>query len=171
MGKKATPKKGIKYTFKFRNAGGTHITTLLFEGRNDKGRLEFYNYESKAYTNMRDDRFSYIHRFNLVKEEPVETIIKEVPKEEIIETFEQIGIEDVVCTEEYTKEQINRMRNLSPLQREIIKRRIGRYPEQLADDYEKALSGNEETFQRYLKNGIMKEWFAAQEALLQAVRQ
>lgn len=73
MAKRVSPIKGIKYTFKFNKDGKTHLTTLSFEGQLGNGRYEFYNYESKAYTSMRPERFSYIHRFNLVSEEPIQT--------------------------------------------------------------------------------------------------
>lgn len=73
MAKRVSPIKGIKYTFKFNKDGNTHRTTLSFEGQLGNGRYEFYNYESKAYTSMRPERFSYIHRFNLVSEEPIQT--------------------------------------------------------------------------------------------------
>lgn len=80
MGRRAQPQRGIIYTFRFRNEKGTHYTKLLYEGRNNKGRLEFYNYESKAYTTMPDKRFSYIHRFNLVKEEILPENKRKIPE-------------------------------------------------------------------------------------------
>lgn len=93
--KRIEPKKGIKYIFKFTNqkTGLTHPTTLIFEGVKDNGRLEFYNVETKTYTSMPDKRFSYIHRFNLVREETFERGIKEPPKT-AIEDKPRVIVED-----------------------------------------------------------------------------
>ena len=163
MAKRATPEKGIKYTFKFKKQDKTHFTTLLFEGMNDKGRYEFYNYQSKAYTSMPPLRFSYIHRFNLVREERVKMEIKEVPAHLIIDNpiFENLN--------DQQKETLNKLRGLSPLQKNLIKAAIGRSVEELANDLELYFSSPAEE-ERLGKKGLWGEWNKAQTALLTAIK-
>ena len=162
MGKKATPQKGIMYTFRFRNEKkGVHYTTLLFEGRNDKGRLVFYNYESKAFTTMRDDRFSYIHRFNLVKEEKVEIEIKEVPKH-LIDDKPTIKTKSI---EEYIKEAVEAFNKSTPEQRQKITAKVGMPAEVLLREFVKAMRASEEDFKTFLKKGIMSKWSVAESIL------
>lgn len=81
--RRAQPKEGIEYTFRFHKNGKTSFTTLTFETTNEKGRLVFYNKQSKAFTSMKPERFSYIHRFNLVREKPIETAPVQIRLKEV----------------------------------------------------------------------------------------
>ena len=164
MGRKATPQYGIKYTFKFRNEEGTHYTTLLFEGRNDKGRLEFWNYESKNLTTMRDERFSYIHRFNLVREEPIERVIKEVPKHLIVEP-EQIELE---IEKNIFSSYAEKISSLTLQQKEILERELGISIEDFKKELNQADGVNNEEFDKLVQNGFMRRVFSLQTALLKA---
>ncbi len=135
MPRRAEPQYGIKYTFRFRNEKGTHFTTLLYEGVNDKGRLVFYNYTSKAYTTMPKERFSYIHRFNFVKEEPVERKITTINPNSIVDE----PITNIKDDEELTskgKELILKMRSLNKGEREKIRVVIGREVGEFIKDLE-----------------------------------
>ncbi|MBQ7348653.1 MAG: hypothetical protein IJW47_01525 [Clostridia bacterium] len=94
--RRAQPKEGIEYTFRFYKDGKVSLTTLIYDSVNDKGRLVFYNKQSGAFTTMLPNRFSYIHRFNLVRELP----IKIVPKERRLVELDPKFIKDVSIIEE-----------------------------------------------------------------------
>lgn len=83
MKKRREPEANVEYTFKFRSGEKVNVVTLIFEGTNAKGRFEFYNKQSKGFTSMPPERFSYIMRFNLVSQKPIEK------KPSISEVWEQ----------------------------------------------------------------------------------
>ena len=60
MKKRTMPEFNTEYTFRFRKGDKQNVVTLMYEGRKAKNRLEFYNKQSKGYTSMPEERFSYI---------------------------------------------------------------------------------------------------------------
>ncbi len=163
MAKRAQVQKGIIYKFRFKKDGKTHITTLLFEERNEKGRLVFYNYETGVFTSMREDRFSYIHRFNLVSETPVNMEIKQVPKE---------CIQEHEPCENELKDQENKMldslRSLTCQQRELVINEIKRKPEDLEKELKKLFSDTKEN--PIDTSRLFTEYFRAMGAIGQKVK-
>ena len=153
MARRAEPKKGILYTFKFRNEKGWHYTTLLYEGINNKGRLEFYNYESKALTTMPAKRFSYIHRFNLVKEEPVKMEIKDVAPPLIIE--QPIIEENEISNQE--QKILHELRSLNENERKRVRITLARETDDLIKDVEICFNTVESELDRQLFSKTMND--------------
>ena len=120
--KRAQPKEGFEYTFRFHKDGKTSFTTLTYEGVSENGRLVFYNKASKAFTSMRPDRFSYIHRFNLVKEKAIET----APVQARIKEVDSRLIEEnpIVEPSKEKYEQYNRFKDVAAQTREEIETAI-----------------------------------------------
>ena len=92
MGRRAEPKKDIEYIFRFKHGNNVKKTTLIFEGINEKGRLEFFNKEAGTYTSMPPERFSYIHRFNLVSEQ---VVVKKLSKQPVLDKYERQRLDDI----------------------------------------------------------------------------
>lgn len=67
--KNKSPEFNVEYTFRY---PGNKIYTFVYEGTNANGRLAFWNKTTNNITDMRTDRFSYLHRFQLVSEKPIE---------------------------------------------------------------------------------------------------
>lgn len=161
MAPRAKPETNVKYTFRFRKDGKTSFVTLIYEGINNKGRLEFYNCQSKAYTSMLPDRFSYIHRFNLVKKEQIPT------KEERIKANapRSVQIENVELHVDNKKELVeieSFFRCLNDKERELIQRTIGRNVDKLEKDM---LDFYSDSPTAPYKPGLMSEWIKAQACL------
>ena len=166
MARRAVPQIGMEYTFKFRKCGLTHKTTLIFNGVNEKGRCEFFNVQSNAFTSMTPKRFAYIHRFNLTSEGPARDIerptLKEVPRN-LIE--DNISITDDDVPKEAQK-IIKHFRSLNQVQRVLVQKAIGRNVDNFISDLELYFASNsEEVIQRLQRQGIMLEWMRAEDAL------
>ncbi len=161
MAPRAKPEANVKYTFRFRKDGKTSLVTLIYEGINNKGRLEFYNCQSKAYTSMLPDRFSYIHRFNLVKKEQIPT------KEERnkVNAPKSIQVENAELKVDCAKERIdiaNFFSGLNEKEKELIQRTIRRSPDKLEKDM---LDFYSDSPTAPYKPGLMSEWIKAQACL------
>ena len=132
MSRRATPKKGIKYKFRFKTSDkGTYVLTFLYEERNEKGREVFYCYEYKKFVTMDGRRFSWLHRFALVSETPVKIEIKEV---------QQIMINEPEMSETEMKAEeqklLNKLRSLTEEQEKVAMEKLGKSPKILVEELE-----------------------------------
>ncbi|MBR2870420.1 MAG: hypothetical protein IKB98_03490 [Clostridia bacterium] len=162
MPPRAKPEKNVKYTFRFRKDGKVSFTTLIYEGVNDKGRLEFYNCQSKAWTSMRLDRFSYICRFNLYKKEAIETKEERIQKNAVKPVqIERTGPSDKELKEEELK-VVETLRKLTAEQKERVRNTIGRSSDELANDILDFFSSPDD---KPCKAGLYSEWIKALDCL------
>lgn len=135
MAKRATPKENVEYVFRFRKGDKTCYVTLIFEGINEKNRCVFYNKQSGAFTSMLPERFSYIHRFNLVRETYIEPK-KEKPLEPKSVKAEEQEIKPGISREDAFKQIIVDLKSLSPEAENRVLQVVGKRPSELVDEIE-----------------------------------
>ena len=154
MAKRATPKTGVRYTFRFMKNGEKKLSVLEYVGINAEGRLEFYNVKTGTFTSMPEKRFSYIHRFNLLKEEPStkRTIkMREVPPAQIEDTSPKIEVK------EDCNKIIQRLETLSEKQREIASIKLNRSYDAFLSDFINVARKPESSFDPISDGAIMAE--------------
>ena len=81
MAKRAYPEKNVIYTFRWRKGDIETYSVLEFIEELPSGRLLFWNVNYKNYTDMKPERFSYIHRWNL-KSERAKVVQQVIPIKE-----------------------------------------------------------------------------------------
>lgn len=140
--KRAVPRSDVEYTFDF---GQGKKYKFIYIGTNPaNGRLRMFNVVTKTITTMLPERFSYIHRFNLVSEcaavaVPAQQTKKPTPP---IQNPTQPR-EDLETLKAEEARIVRTLTNLSEKDRSRIERAIGKTPEKLLYDLQHAESDNE----------------------------
>lgn len=140
MARRAEPKGNIEYTFRFRKGDRTHLTVLIYEGMNEKGRCVFFNKSSKSHTSMTLKRFGYIHRFNLISENQIQKqpIQKEPsPIELERQKARQKRLEEIERErkqQKEIKEYIEQLQSLNNAQKEEVESAVQRRVEDIILD-------------------------------------
>lgn len=128
--KRAEPKENVEYTFDF---GKGKKYTFKYIGTNEaNGRLRMFNVVTKTITTMLPERFSYIHRFNLISEREIRpTESKPLSEPRILKDPEpDLSNEEAKI--------IRTLKNLTAENRSKVIAAIGKTPEDLAYDLQHA---------------------------------
>lgn len=128
--KRAEPKENVEYTFDF---GKGKRYTFIYIGINEaNGRIRMFNVATKTITTMPPERFSYIHRFNLISERPAETSAPaRLPEPKLVKEPEpDLSNEEAKI--------IRTLKNLTAENRSKVISVIGKTPEKLAYDIQHA---------------------------------
>ncbi len=132
MPPKAVPKEDIEYKFRFRKDNLIRISTLIYEGMNEKGRCVFFNKLSNTYTSMTLKRFAYIHRFNLISEKSIEKRPSAVELER--QKARQERLEEI-AKERKQKEEIRKyimqLKALNKTKKELVEKIVQRSIEEI----------------------------------------
>ncbi len=154
MPRKITPKENVEYIFRFTNKNlQTHVTKLIYISTLPNGRLEFFNKSTKTYTTMAYDRFRYIHRFNLLEERPVKTVLK-APSKIHIDDKPLISDEEMAQNE---RRSLEILQNLTPIQERSARVVLGRPVSDFVNDLKEVFTSQVEqaflnkTMSEYLK--------------------
>lgn len=152
MAKRTAPKLDILYTFQFRKGNITHYSRLEYMRIKENGRLEFYNHDTNSYTSMRPERFSYIRRYNKVKEEKIVPPPRALPKKTNV-TVNVIEEEFDVNTDKILKS----LQILNSTQRAKIEKIIGRPFADFFNDFKQYLTSDSTGYSPVLSEYIRIE--------------
>ena len=128
--KRVMPRENVEYTFCF---GPGKYYKFIYMGTNEaNGRLFMFNVVAKTVRTMEPERFSYIHRFNLISEREIPTTkAAPLPEPKIIKEPEpDLSVEEAKI--------IRTLKNLTAENRSKVIAAIGKTPEDLAYDLQHA---------------------------------
>ena len=128
--KRAMPRENVEYTFSF---GPGKKYKFIYMGTNEaNGRLRMFNVVTNTITTMPPERFSYIHRFNLLSERNISETVPNVkiPAAKPIEEPKDLSAEE--------EKIIRTLKNLTGENRSKVIAAIGKTPEDLAYDLQHA---------------------------------
>ena len=143
------PEENVEYTFVF---PGNIFRTYIFVCQRGDDRVVLMNTKTKQFTNMTPGWFAKMRRRQLISAKPTEDYKAPEPKEKgpVVEK-----------ASDYEKRIIQELRSLTPMEALSIKAKVGRHPEEIANDLERISNDKEERFSQEFVNRVFKEMTVA----------